>query len=154
MRYLIILKFNRNHPFAYYIQRGDFMDIIISIIMCFLSVYGVFQIIYNFALYLTKNNKTTPMFSHYLAVADDTSTEIEAYVRSLALKMDKNDKVIIITNCESPEIIEMLLLLEGEYDFIVLMSPEEYINYIDSSILKNNINVANNTCFLKFNVIE
>ena len=133
---LIILKFNTNHPFAYYIQRGDFMDIVISIIMCFLSVYGVFQIIYNFALYLTKNNKTTPIFVHYLVVADDTSTEIEAYVRSLALKMDKNDRVIIVTACESPEIIEMLLLLEGEYDFITLMSPEEYMEYIDSSILK------------------
>ena len=104
--------------------------------MCFLSVYGVFQIIYNFALYLTKNNKVTPAFSHYLVVADDTSVEIEAYVRSLALKIDKNDKVIIITNCESLEIKEILLLLEGEYDFIVLMSPEEYIDYIDSSILK------------------
>ncbi len=112
------------------------MDIVISIIMCFLSVYGVFQIIYNFALYLTKNNKTTPAFSHYLAVADDSSTEMEAYVRSLALNIDKNDKVIIVADCESMEIKEMLLLLEGEYDFIVLMSPEEYISYIDSSILK------------------
>lgn len=117
------------------------MDIFISIIMCFLSVYGVFQIIYNFALYLTKNNKIMPVFSHYLAVANDNTTEIEAYVRSLALKIDKNDKVIIVVNCDSPEIKEILLLLEGEYDFIVLMSPEEYINYINSSVLKNSTNI-------------
>ena len=112
------------------------MDIVISIIMCFLSVYGVFQIIYNFALYLTKNNKTTPVFSHYLVIADDNSSEIEAYIRSLSLKMDKNDKVIVIPNCHNPEISEILILLEGEYDFITLMSVEEYISYIDDIIAK------------------
>ena len=115
------------------------MDILMSIVMCFLAVYGVFQIIYNFALYLTRNNKTQPIFSHYILVADDNSTEIEAYIRSLALKMNKNDKVILITTCKSEEIKKILLLLERKYDFISLMEPEEYITYIDDTVLKNRI---------------
>ncbi len=106
------------------------MELIISIIVCVLSVYGAFQMIYNFAVYLAKSEKANPVFSYYVVAFEDVEEEAEEYVRSHALTVEKDDEIIILYNEATNEALQLFDIIASEFNFVRFMSFEEYQDYI------------------------
>lgn len=105
------------------------MDIIISIVICFLSVYGIFQLLYNIACKMPKPPKTAKINSHRVVVADDNSNWIEGYVRVMAMQ-EEEERLFIINKSENAEMTEILDILSAEFSFVEPVSAEEYIKYM------------------------
>lgn len=108
------------------------MDIFISIIICFLAVYGVFRLIYGIALFLSDGKKFKPKLRHEVVVVDDSSKDVEAYVRSIAMR-EEGQSLVIINRCQSEEMQQLLQIICGEFGFVAVMTDEEYTEYIKSS---------------------
>ncbi len=100
-----------------------------SFIVCFLSVYGMFYLLYNISLKVAKHSKVKAKYLHHVIAVDDNSDNIEAYIRTLSAQ--KEEDVIIINLASDEEINHIISILQAEKSFLKVFSPEEYKNYID-----------------------
>lgn len=107
------------------------MEIFLSIIICFLAVYGVFRLIYAITLFLLDSKKFEPKSSHRLIAVNDHSSNIEGYLRALAIR-EEGENIIILDHTKSDEMQQILQILEGEFGFITVMDNAQYIDYINS----------------------
>ncbi len=115
-------------------QRGDFMEILMSILVCFFALYGVFQLFYNISLYLSSNTKIKTGHIHRLVIIDDKCEDVEAYVR-FAGESIKDGELIILLNCSNrAEISNLIYTLENSFNYVKVMTHEEYYNYINEII--------------------
>ena len=107
------------------------MEVVMSIILCFFAVYGVFQILYNIACKISKSELCFPQKMHRVIFADKNADKLEGYIRYLALREEK-EKIIIIPafdndDAEGSRLIEILC---AEFDNVDSMTLEEYAKYI------------------------
>ena len=93
------------------------MDIVMSIIICILAVYGVFRLIYGIALYVTGDKKFSSRMSHKLFLADDSSTNIEDYVRGFGIR-EEGESLIILDLSKSEEMKNLLQILDCQFGFL------------------------------------
>lgn len=112
------------------------MEIILWIFICFLSVYGAYELIYSIALYFAKRKKVNPNFVHYVVAFNHDEEDIEMFVRSKALTMEKEEGLIVLLQDDNPDTIHMLELLMNEYSFLSFMQIDDYNIYLNN-LLKN-----------------
>ncbi len=105
------------------------MDTIMPVVICFLSLYGIFHLLYSIAGGLCKSAKIKSRYSHNVIAVDDFSENTEAYVRQLAMQ-EEEASLIIINYTESKECKQILDILEAEFDFVKVLTPNEYAEYI------------------------
>lgn len=123
-----------NHPFAYYIQRGDFMEVVMSVVLCFFAVYGFFQILYNIACKIAKSDLCIPEKKHILICVDKNTDKLEGYIRYISMQ-ENMDKIILLCNPEcknNPESKKLIDIICSEFDEAEVMNITEYNDYISS----------------------
>lgn len=107
------------------------MEIILSLIICFLAVYGLFKIIYGLAFALYKTDKTTAKYKNIVVGVDDNSQNIEGYIRAMSLK-EEGTEIIIVDYSDKKDTKKFLKLIAGEFSFVTVTNPDEYAEYIKS----------------------
>ena len=105
------------------------MEIVLSVLICFLSVYGIFQLLYNVACYISKGGAVNPDDIHMVIPVTNKSCNIEAYIRYLSIKEDV-ENVILLNMADDAEILNTIYILASEFDFVEIMSYDEYIDYV------------------------
>ena len=105
------------------------MEIFMSVLVCFLAAYGTFQILFNFAVSFSTSNKIKMCPGHQLIIIKDDCESLEAYLRSVEMKIEDGDLVILLNCSEDTNILKLLEILEGSFAFVRVMMPEEYIEY-------------------------
>ena len=105
------------------------MEVVLSVLICFLSVYGIFQLLYNVACYISKGGAVNPDDIHMVIPVTNKSCNIEAYIRYLAIK-EENESVILLNMADDAEILNTIYILASEFDFVEIMSYDEYIDYV------------------------
>ena len=109
------------------------MEVIMSILICFLSVYGVFQLLYNLSCYVTKGGAIAPELTHKIIPVTNRSCNLEAYIRYLAIKEDDKN-VILLNMADDAEILKTIYILSSEFDFVDVMSYDEYIGFVKKEL--------------------
>lgn len=107
------------------------METILSIIVCFFAVYGVFRLLYKCVYYYYDVKKLKTKLSHQLIVIDDNAENLEAYLRAANMK---EEEVVIIDISTKPETKKLLTLIESEFSNVRVMTSDEYYLYISNSI--------------------
>ncbi len=107
------------------------MKIFLSVIICFLSVYGAFKAIYEITRLFVNKNNFKPKFSYRIIGIDDTTKDLDVYLRIQDLKEEK-EGVILIDYAEDEEIKKICRLSEKDFDFVKSMTPAEYKEYINT----------------------
>ena len=102
-----------------------------SVIMCFLSVYGVFRLLYSVVMHLSGNKKLAAGDIHKIIAANDESTALEGYLRT-ELMSDNTTDVIVVDLSTTDEMKKLLKAVESEFSFVTVMSRSEYLNYIEA----------------------
>lgn len=105
------------------------MDIAVSILICFLSVYGIFQLLYNFACSFGKSAKCKLKYSYRVIGVDDDTENLEGYIRNAAMK-EEREPLIIVNYARDGETAQLGRILEGEFDIVRSMTSDEYMQYI------------------------
>ncbi len=110
------------------------MEVFMAILVCFLAVYGVFQLLYNIAVTLSKSDKTKLNHIHRLITVSDDIEGLEAYIRSVELTI-KEGEFIILLNCTNNDIAQRYLdIIKEDFSYVKVMLPDEYEEYIDKLI--------------------
>lgn len=110
------------------------MNIILSAIVGLLTAYGLFQLLYAFACYMTKGRGKIQRRVHKLVPVTDDAKDIEGYIRYLALR-DSDENVILLNMTKDEEIINIMRILTSEFDFVYVMTPYEYEEYVTSEYM-------------------
>lgn len=110
------------------------MEVVVAILICFLSVYGVFQLLYNVACYVSKGGAVNPDDIHIVIPVTNKSFNIEAYIRYLAIKSE-SESVILLNMADDAEILNTIYILASEFDFVEIMSYDEYIDYVKKELV-------------------
>lgn len=105
----------------------------LSIIFCFFAAFGVFQVLYAFACYMTRGKGDVHKEVHRLVPITNDMNDIEGYIRYLALK-DNEENVILLNMTDDVETIRLMRLLAAEFEFVYIMTKDEYIEYIEDGI--------------------
>ncbi len=71
---------------------------------------------------------------HKLVPVTDDTNDIEGYIRYLALK-DNDENVILLNMTENKELKDIMRMLMAEFDFLYVMTPYEYIEYVTSEYM-------------------
>lgn len=106
-----------------------FLDTIMSVIICFLSVYGTFHLLYSLAQHLNKRISTEHLYFHTVIGADESTENIEEYVRKAALQNDIKS-LAIINYSDDKDYKQLLDILQSEFEFVSVLTPDEYKDYI------------------------
>lgn len=110
-------------------QRGDFMEIFTTLVICFLSVYGTFQLLYNISVKVSTNKIPSDKL-HSVLIIDD-SADAECYIRNLLLKRTE-EEVFILNLSENNDTARILEILCYEYPRIKITKKDDYIEYINN----------------------
>ncbi len=110
------------------------MNIVLSVIICFFTAYGVFQLLYSFACIMTKGRGKIQRRVHRLVPVTDDAKDIEGYVRYLALR-DNDENVILLNMAEDKDVLNIMRMLMAEFDFVYVMTPYEYAEYVTSEYM-------------------
>ena len=104
------------------------MEIILSVLVCFLAVYGVFKLLYKVVYYYYDLNKVRPKFHHTVIALNDDCENIEAYVRAAVMREEED--IIILDYSRMADTKKLLKIIDSEFYFVTVMTPEQYITYI------------------------
>ncbi len=109
------------------------MEIIVSLLVCFLAVYGVFKLLCAIAAFFLNEKCIKAEFMHDLIAIDDNSENIENYIRAKEIKEDGRD-LIILDHSTNEEMKKLLAIFENNFCFVKVMSESEYIDYITNKL--------------------
>ena len=105
------------------------MEIVISLIVCFLAVYGVFKLLCAISFLVLDEKNVRAEFIHELVAVNDDSENIEGYIRAKEAKEERRE-LIILDYSKKEETKMLLSILEKEFSFVRVMNNAEYIDYI------------------------
>ncbi|MBE5039606.1 hypothetical protein [Ructibacterium gallinarum] len=106
------------------------MGIAFSVVISFFAVYGILQLIAK-GVFLSKAKcGRQPAYVHRVIGVRDCEDTIEGVIRSLAWE-DIREDLIVMDLGSRDDTPEILRRLEQEYDFLKVMTPEEYRVYFD-----------------------
>ena len=103
-----------------------------AVLVCFLSVYGAFCILYSIVCHFVGKNNFKPKYFHTIVGVDDNCRDIEIFLRSYRLKEYPISEMILINYSSCSEMNDILNIASRDFDNIRIMSPEEYDMYIKS----------------------
>ena len=83
---------------------------------------------------MTRGNGRIQRRVHKLVPVTDDANDIEGYVRYLALK-DNEENVILLNMTEDKNILDVMRMLMAEFDFVYVMTPYEYAEYVSSEYM-------------------
>lgn len=118
-------------------QRGVFMSAVIMIVLSFFAVYGMLQMIAK-TCFKARREKSGAFFIHRVVGVLNSQETVEGMIRSLAWE-DIREEVIAVDMGSEDDTLKILERLEKEYDFLHVMSIEEYREYLHRAA----INVKN-----------
>ncbi len=105
------------------------MGVAFLVILSFFAVYGMLQLLAKGLFSSRAKCGLWPACVHRVIGVKDCEDSVEGMVRSLALE-DVREELIVIDLGSKDETMEILQKLENEYDFLHVMTPAEYQNYI------------------------
>ncbi len=106
------------------------MELFLSILVCFLTVYGAFHILYNISLKLSAADRIRLSNCHRTVIVKGEEEDLEAYIRGLEATLTGNEFVILV-DCLMSESMTMLLeQFERVFNFVKVMTIDEYTDYI------------------------
>lgn len=105
------------------------MGVAILVILSFFAVYGMLQLLAKGLFSSRARCGLWPACVHRVIGVKDCEDSVEGMVRSLALE-DVREELIVIDLGSKDETMVILQKLEDEYDFLHVMTPAEYQNYI------------------------
>lgn len=105
------------------------MELFLSILVCFLTVYGAFQILYSISLKLSAPDKINIGHCHRAIIVKDEE-DLEAYIRGLETSLMSNEFVMLVDCMMSESMTILLSRLERVFDFVKVMTIDEYADYI------------------------
>ncbi len=112
------------------------MNLFVSAVICFFAVYGVIQLFFRFAAGMRPPGEIHVDNVYTVMAVRNQEETIEGMIRSAAWKSVArqggrtiNDIVVLDLGSED-ETREILQKLEQEYDFVHVMSREDYIDAV------------------------
>ncbi|MEG2381255.1 MAG: glycosyltransferase [Oscillospiraceae bacterium] len=107
------------------------MNILISSVLCFLSVYGAMQLIFKCMALHTKAQARAIHSTHIVLSVKNQEDTIEGVIRAIAWEPCDGEIVVIDlgSDDDTPKILHKL---EREYDFLHCMTKSEYLGFIES----------------------
>lgn len=109
------------------------MEIILSLLACFLAVYGVFKLLCAITAFFLNEKCVKAEFMHDLIAINDNSENIESFVRAKEIKEEGRD-LIILDYSENDETKRLLSIIENNFRFVKVMNEGEYIDYITNKL--------------------
>lgn len=106
-----------------------FLGIALILIVSFLAIYGLLQLIAKGVFLSRAKCGCEPAYVHRVIGVRDCEDSVEGMVRSLAWE-DIREELIVIDLGSVDDTGEILKRLEVEYDFLHVMTPGEYRQYI------------------------
>lgn len=106
------------------------MEVLLSILVCFLTVYGAFHILYNISLRLSAPDKIKLSHCHRTVIVKNEDDGLEEYIRAIEMTLTNNEFVILIDCLISESMSVLLAQLEREFNFVKVMTLDEYADYI------------------------
>ena len=97
-------------------------------IVFFFAVYGVLQIIAK-SVFGFNREKSDALFVHRVIGVSDCQETIEGMIRSVVWE-DMREELIVVDTGSTDETSEILKRLEKCYDFLKIMTMEEYVEYL------------------------
>ena len=97
-------------------------------IVLFFAVYGVLQIIAK-SVFGFNREKSDALFVHRVIGVSDCQETIEGMIRSVVWE-DTREELIVVDTGSTDETSEILKRLEKCYDFLKIMTMEEYVEYL------------------------
>ncbi len=97
-------------------------------IMSFFAVYGVLQIIAK-SIFGFNREKSDAIFVHRVIGVSDCQETIEGMIRSVVWE-DIREELIVVDMGSKDETPEILKRLEEYYDYLKVMTLEEYLGYL------------------------
>lgn len=110
------------------------MELILSLILCFFAVYGIFQLLYDIACKTAKSDLTVPKQKHIAINANANPESLESYIRYLSFNENGTEIILLYTDDASLETKKLIELLCAEFDEVNAFTADEYKNYISDFI--------------------
>lgn len=106
------------------------MEAVISVIICFFTIYGVFSILYDCIERASEPKETSEISVHRVVFVGKDTGDAEAFLRCAALKEDLTD-TIIISCCDREEEECAVKLLASQFGFATCMTVNEYTAFVN-----------------------
>lgn len=103
-------------------------------VVLFFAVYGVLQIIAK-SVFGFNREKSDAIFVHRVIGVKDCQETIEGMIRSVVWE-DMREELIVVDMGSKDETLEILKRLEQHYDFLKVMTTEEYAEHLQEKNLK------------------
>ncbi len=103
------------------------MEIFTTLVICFLSVYGTFQLLYNISLKVGKKSLKSNKFHSVLVLKD--AEDAECYIRNLLI--DRTEEEVFVLNLYD-DTSNVLDILCYEYPRLKIVNKNDYIEYINN----------------------
>lgn len=121
------------------------MGMVFAVILSFFAVYGALQLLAKGLFCSRSKCGGSPALVHRVIGLQNCQDSAEGIVRSLAWE-DIREELILLDLGSRDETGEILRRLEAEYDFIHVMTPPEYRDYmtqLTSSADRTPVNTEN-----------
>jgi cellulose synthase/poly-beta-1,6-N-acetylglucosamine synthase-like glycosyltransferase len=107
------------------------MEGIIFTIISLLAVYGIVQLMAKVLFSIRRREEGCPVCVHRIIGVKNCQDSIETLIRSLVFE-DIREEIIVADFGSTDETTEILKHLEREYDFLHIMTLQEYLNYMSN----------------------
>ncbi len=98
-------------------------------ILTFFAVYGMLQLLAKGLFAIRTKNDEGLVFSHRLLAVKDCEESIEDIIRTFIWE-DIREPLIVLDLESEDRTGEILEKLRNDYDFLLIMKPEEYQTYL------------------------
>ncbi len=102
---------------------------ITMLILTFFAIYGVVQLLAKGLFAIRRNHDPGSVFSHRLLAVRDCEESAEGMIRTLFFE-DIREPLIVLDLGSHDRTGEILEKLREDYDFLLMMKPEEYQTYL------------------------
>lgn len=103
------------------------MQIIITAIISFLAVYGLFELLHKIFIIET-HVKSNVRFKHKIIAVDDNSVDVEADIRAAA---EDEEEVILLDYSKTSEMSDILSHIQNEFSYAEVMKEDDYLRFLN-----------------------
>ncbi len=107
------------------------MELLFSMFVWLFAAYGLLRFVMKLLSLCDKRKGTQPVYAHRVLAVRDCADSLEGLVRSLVWS-DLNEEVFVVNLGLDAETKLILQKLKIEYPFLRIMTPQQYIEYIQS----------------------
>ena len=101
------------------------------VVLSFFSIYGMLHLILHGILAFRTEQSSGNISNHRIIMVQNGAEYIEGLIRSLSWQ-EIHEEIIVIDLASTDETPEILRRLASEYEFLLVMTEQEYEEYLKS----------------------